>query len=124
VANKQISFSDPIGSTFHAFVMSEVERRKSNGSATSYHALAAECLLEGIRLVKSRGVIADVSRKALKLESDIKSEDPNRNSTPIYYEDQSAVEAAVNDCMTATTLNGPRKVLKEAMVEFLQSKKP
>ncbi len=120
MASRQVSFSHPIGTAFHQAVVEAVSSMRQGGESTIYAEVAADLLMEGLGHVKLRGVLSDGERFALILEKHIKQIDPKARSVTINYAYRDAIKDAVDECMTTTTLNGPRKVLKEAIVMYLK----
>ena len=121
MATKKISFSHPIGTEFHNAVNKRMKELKDKQISATYADIAADSIEEGLRLLLDVGVMSENDRMALVLEVAIKKKDPNAKSVTINYTPRDSIADLVQDCMAATTLNGPRKVLKEALVLYLRS---
>lgn len=117
----QISFSDPVGKAFHTAVLAGIEQSKKNGSKETYEMVATALIIKGMQLVRQRGLISDSDRRALKVENLIKDKSINASSTTIRYEPTEEFNSLREDTENETTLKGKKRVLKEAMFEYLDN---
>ena len=115
----QISFSDPVGSSFHKAVFADWERRRITDVTATYEDSATDLLKKGLEYVKARGTISDSHRKALKAEEQIKAANPRASSTKISYNSTVPFVTFRESVEASTTLRGKKKVLNEAIFEYL-----
>jgi hypothetical protein len=85
---KQISFREPIGSSFHQAVLAD--QRSTEG--LTYEQAATRLLTKGLAFVQARGIISNDERKALAIEKWISNTKPQARTVPVSYDGDETFE--------------------------------